>query len=158
MVARKAVVSVKRVYEHPSPSDGIRVLVDRLWPRGLTKAEVRMDAWLRDLAPSNELRKWFHAHPQEQQQFHKRYVEELHGAAAREALSGLENLVKDEGKVTLLFASKNLDYNNATVLREIVEGAKKPPIRSISGRKPDARRAPKVRRPRRKAESQPLKA
>jgi|SRR5215472_1020574 len=146
MAARKAVVSVKRVYEDPSPSDGIRVLVDRLWPRGLKKAEVRMDAWLRDLAPSHELRKWFHRHPQEQQQFHKRYVEELHGAAAREALSGLENLVKDEGKVTLLFASKNVDYNNATVLREIVEGAKKSPIRSNSGRKHAARRPSKARR------------
>ena len=135
MAARKAVVSVKRVYEEPSPSDGVRVLVDRLWPRGLKKEEVRMDAWLRDLAPSNELRKWFHRHPEEQQQFHKRYAEELHGAAARQALSGLENLVKDEGKVTLLFASTNLDYNNATVLREIMEAAPtRPQVRRPSSR------------------------
>src|SRR5215471_10568064 len=128
MAARKPPVRVKRVYEPASPSDGVRVLVDRLWPRGLKKAEARIDAWLRDLAPSNELRKWFHRHPQEQQQFDKRYVKELHGAAAREALSGLENLVKDEGKVTLLFASKSIEYNNATVLREIVEGGKKASI------------------------------
>jgi uncharacterized protein YeaO (DUF488 family) len=149
MAARKAVVTVKRVYEEPSPSDGVRVLVDRLWPRGLKKAEARIDAWLRDLAPSNELRKWFHRHPQEPQQFDKRYGEELHGAAAREALSGLENLVKDEGKVTLLFASKNIEYNNATVLREIVEGAKKASIRSSSPKREDHRR---------KAESRRLKA
>ena len=135
MAARKAVVSVKRVYEEPSPSDGVRVLVDRLWPRGLKKEEVRMDAWLRDLAPSNELRKWFHRHPEEQQQFHKRYAQELRGAAAHEALSGLENLVKDEGKVTLLFASKNADYNNATVLREIMEAAPtRPQVRRPSSR------------------------
>jgi len=83
MAARKAVIRVKRVYEEASPSDGIRVLVDRLWPRGLKKEEVRMDAWLRDLAPSNELRKWFHSHPEDEQEFRKRYVRELHGAAAR---------------------------------------------------------------------------
>ena len=135
MAARKAGVSVKRVYEEPSPSDGVRVLVDRLGPRGLKKEEVRIDAWLRDLAPSNELRKWFHRHPEEQQQFHKRYAEELHGVAARQALSGLENLVKDEGKVTLLFASTNLDYNNATVLREIMEAAPtRPQVRRPSSR------------------------
>ena len=126
MAARKPVVSVKRVYERASPSDGVRVLVDRLWPRGLKKAEVRIDAWPRDLAPSNELRKWFHSHPEKQQEFRKRYVEELHGTSAREALEGLETLIKTQGKVTLLFASKNVEYNNATVLREMVEGAKKP--------------------------------
>jgi len=152
MAARKPVVSVKRVYERASPSDGVRVLVDRLWPRGLKKEEVRMDAWLRDLAPSNELRKWFHAHPMEQQEFRKRYVEELDGAVARESLGGLEKLVKDEGKVTLLFASKNVAYNNATVLQEIVEGVKKPALRSRSGKERSPRtRPPKARRRTRKS-------
>ena len=126
MAVRKAVIRVKRVYEEASPSDGKRVLVDRLWPRGLKKEEVRIDAWPRDLAPSNELRKWFHSHPEKKQEFRKRYVEELHGTAAREALDGLENLIKSQAKVTLLFASKNVEYNNATVLREMVEGVKKP--------------------------------
>lgn len=150
MAARKPVVSVKRVYEQASPSDGVRVLVDRLWPRGLRKEEVRIDAWLRDLAPSNELRKWFHAHPMEQHRFRQRYVEELQGAVARESLGGLEQLVKDEGKVTLLFASKNVTCNNATVLQEIVEGAKKP-LRSSSGKERSPRTRPaKARKPARK--------
>lgn len=141
-------IRVKRVYEEASSSDGKRVLVDRLWPRGLTKEEVRIDAWPRDLAPSNELRKWFHAHPEKKQEFRKRYVEELHGTAAREAFDGLENLIKNQGKVTLLFASKNLEYNNATVLREMVEGAKKPARAKNSGRNRSARtRPPEARRP-----------
>ena len=152
MAARKAVVSVKRVYEEAAPSDGVRVLVDRLWPRGLKKEAARVDAWLRDLAPSNQLRKWFHAHPEEQQLFRKRYVEELHGAGARDALGALENLVRDEGKVTLLFASKNLEHNNATVLRDILEGQKKPTIGSSSGRERRARmRPPKAPKPSRKS-------
>ena len=151
MAARKPVVTVKRVYEQASPPDGVRVLVDRLWPRGLKKEEARIDAWLRDLAPSNELRKWFHAHSEKPQEFRKRYVQELHGAGARSALEGLENLVKDKGKVTLLFASKNVEYNNATVLREIVERAEKPAIPSRSGAPANARKRPsKARRPSRK--------
>src|SRR5215472_7274886 len=146
MAARNAVIRVKRVYEEASPSDGKRVLVDRLWPRGLKKAEVRIDAWPRDLAPSNELRKWFHSHPEKQQEFRKRYVEELHGTSAREALDGLESLIKTQGKVTLLFASKNVEYNNATVLREMVEGARKPARPKRLGRKRSARsRPPKAR-------------
>lgn len=136
MAGRNPRVRVKRVYEQASPSDGVRVLVDRLWPRGLKKKEARIDAWLRDLAPSNELRKWFHAHPTEQQEFRKRYLGELHGAVARESLGGLEKLVTDEGKVTLLFASKNVAYNNATVVQEIVE---KPALRSSSGKERNPR-------------------
>ena len=152
MAARNAGIRVKRVYEQASPSDGKRVLVDRLWPRGLTKEGVRIDAWPRDLAPSNELRKWFHAHPEKKQEFRKRYVEELHGTAAREALDGLENLIKNQGKVTLLFASKNVEYNNATVLREMIEGAKRPTSPKSSGRSRSARtRPPKARRPPRKS-------
>src|SRR5215475_2409265 len=134
MAARKPVVSVKRVYEPASPSDGVRVLVDRLWPRGLKKKEARIDAWLRDLAPSNELR--------------KRYLGELQGAVARESLGPLEKLVTDEEKVTLLFASKNVAYNNATVLEEVVE---KSSLRSSSGKEPSPRRRPpQARRPTRK--------
>lgn len=159
MAARKAVVGVRRVYEEAAPSGGVRVLVDRLWPRGLKKDKARIDAWLRDLAPSNELRKWFHAHPEKQLEFRKRYVEELHGAGAREALGALENLMQAKGKVTLLFASKNVEYNNATVLRDLVEGGKKPAIRSPSARKPRAPTRPaKARRPSRKSRISAAKA
>src|SRR5215469_12768110 len=148
MAARNALIRVKRVYEEASPSDGKRVLVDRLWPRGLTKEEARIDAWPRDLAPSNELRRWFHSHPEKKQEFRKRYVEELHGTAAHEALDGLKNLVKNQGKVTLLFASKNVEYNNATVLREMVKGAKKSASPKSAGTNRGARTRPsKARRP-----------
>lgn len=120
-------VLLKRVYDEPADSDGIRVLVDRLWPRGLTKQEARLDAWLRDLAPSNELRKWFHAHPERWQDFRQRYLTELRTPAAAVALQKLYDLLDGDRTVSLLFASKQTDRNNATVLKEIVDGMKKPP-------------------------------
>jgi len=120
-------IALKRVYDEPSDSDGFRVLVDRLWPRGLTKAAARIDLWLRDLAPSNELRKWFHAHPEHWKDFRQKYVAELHALAAEKALKQLYEILDRERAVTLLFASKKTDQNNATVLKEFVEGMKKPP-------------------------------
>jgi uncharacterized protein YeaO (DUF488 family) len=120
-------IALKRVYDEPSDSDGFRVLVDRLWPRGLTKAAARIDLWLRDLAPSNDLRKWFHAHREHWKEFRQKYLTELHAPAAEKALKQLYESLDGEGAVTLLFASKNTDQNNATVLKEFVEGMKKPP-------------------------------
>lgn len=120
-------ISVKRVYDAPADSDGRRVLVDRLWPRGLTKEKAHLDAWLRDLAPSNELRKWFHSHPEHWKEFRQRYLTELRTAAATSALAELYQVLDQENPVTLLFASKSTDRNNATVLKEFVEGMKKPP-------------------------------
>ena len=119
-------VAVKRVYLKAADSDGMRVLVDRLWPRGLTKQRAAVDLWLRNLAPSNELRKWYHANTEAWEEFRKRYFKELHGGEARKALEDLYKLAGDR-KVTLLFASKNEDRNNATVLRDILGGARKPP-------------------------------
>lgn len=120
-------IALKRVYDDPSDSDGSRVLVDRLWPRGLSKAVARIDLWLRDLAPSNELRKWFHAHPEHWKEFRQRYLAELHAPAAEKALQQLYEALDRERTVTLLFASKQTEQNNATVLKEFVEGMKKPP-------------------------------
>lgn len=120
-------VNIKRVYLKPSPDDGARVLVDRLWPRGLTKQAAALDAWLRDLAPSNELRKWFHAHPEQKNKFRQQYLKELSSEAAVNALQQLYEIHGEHQRLTLLFASKNEDYNNATVLRDLVEGEKKPP-------------------------------
>ena len=120
-------VSVKRVYEAPAASDGVRVLVDRLWPRGLTKEQAALKHWLRDLAPSNELRQWFHANPEAWPQFRKRYMKEL---ASPKAAAAVEKLYKlaDAGKpLSLLYASRNTERNNATVLKEHLEGARKPP-------------------------------
>lgn len=122
MMAAGPTIAVKRVYEEPAESDGTRVLVDRLWPRGLTKDKARIDAWLRDLAPSNGLRKWFHAHPQERAEFRKRYFAELKSPSAAGALQQLHELIESSSRITLLFASKSADYNNATVLKDFIEG------------------------------------
>lgn len=120
-------IALKRAYDDPDDSDGTRVLVDRLWPRGLTKADARVDFWLRDLAPSNDLRKWFHAHSDQWPQFRRRYLQELRNPAAAVALTKLADLLSSNDHVTLLFASKDTECNNAVVLKEVMEGTKKPP-------------------------------
>ncbi len=120
-------VALKRAYDKPSLSDGTRVLVDRLWPRGLNKQAARLDAWLRDLAPSNELRRWFHARPAQWPQFRKKYLAELEGPEAARALDELYELARKRLKLTLVFASRNLEHNNATVLKELLDGMRKPP-------------------------------
>src|SRR5512132_4407200 len=103
-------VALKRVYEQPSLSDGARVLVDRLWPRGIKKESARLDAWLKDLAPSDELRQWFHARPSMWQAFRKRYLEELREEQPSAALEQLYQIVDARKKVTLVFASRNVEY------------------------------------------------
>jgi len=120
-------VQLKRVYEPPDRSDGARVLVDRLWPRGLTKEEAALDAWLKDIAPSHELRKWYHAHPQEWRKFRERYLEELSTETAEAELQRLQELARKPEGLTLLFASKSLEQNHAIVLKELIEGQRKPP-------------------------------
>jgi uncharacterized protein YeaO (DUF488 family) len=120
-------VAVKRVYEAAAPSDGVRVLVDRLWPRGLTKKDAAVKRWLRDLAPSTELRQWFHANPDAWRFFRKRYLKELVSPEASSALDKLYALALSGKKLTLLYASRNEEYNNAIVLKELLEGARKPP-------------------------------
>src|SRR5690348_2273420 len=120
-------VALKRAFDKPSAADGARVLVDRLWPRGISKAGARLDAWLKDLAPSDSLRKWYHARPSMWQAFRKRYLEELRDPQSSAALEQLYDLVASRKKVTLVFASKNAEYNNAVVLKELLEGMRKPP-------------------------------
>ncbi|HYW39482.1 MAG TPA: DUF488 family protein [Terriglobales bacterium] len=118
---------VKRVYEAASPSDGVRVLVDRLWPRGLKKEDAAVKFWLRDLAPSNELRQWFHANPEWWRMFRKRYLKELVGEKSSAAVEKLHHLAEGKRQVTLLYASRNEEHNNAIVLKELLEGMRKPP-------------------------------
>jgi len=120
-------VLVKRVYEKPAPADGTRVLVDRLWPRGLSKDRAAVDTWMRELAPSDELRKWFHAQPNGWLAFRKRYLKELVRAEASALLDELYKLATRRKKLTLLFASRNTERNNAVVLRDLLEGMRKPP-------------------------------
>ena len=123
----KALIAVKRVYEKPVHGDGIRVLVDRLWPRGLTKEAAAVDLWLRELAPSNELRKWYHENREAWTSFRGQYFRELKKPEATQALQQPYELMSRKKPVTLLFASTNLERNNAVALKEMVEGTHKPP-------------------------------
>jgi uncharacterized protein YeaO (DUF488 family) len=120
-------VLVKRVYDAPARSDGNRVLVDRLWPRGISKDRAALTAWMRDLAPSDELRKWFHAQPDGWTAFRKRYLKELAKPEAAAALDQLYKLANLRKRLTILFASRNEERNNAVVLRDLLEGMRKPP-------------------------------
>jgi uncharacterized protein YeaO (DUF488 family) len=120
-------VAVKRVYESVAPSDGARILVDRLWPRGLRKTEVAMQEWLCDLAPSDSLRKWFHARPEQWSVFRKRYLKELTRPEAEQDLQKLYSLAHKRKRLTLLYSSKNQKHNNAVVLKDLLDGMRKPP-------------------------------
>jgi uncharacterized protein YeaO (DUF488 family) len=122
-------VTIKRAYEKPSRADGPRVLVDRLWPRGVSKDEARIDHWLKDLAPSDALRKWYHA-SDNWVLFKKRYFKELCSPEASAALEALYALLEQHAQVTLVYSSRNLERNNAVALKELIDGAKKPPSSS----------------------------
>ncbi len=110
---------IKRVYDDALPEDGYRILVDRLWPRGVTRERAALDLWGKDLAPSHELRKWFDHDPQRLAEFSKRYVEELEeNSSQAKALILDADDAGDADKVTLLYAAKNPDCNHAAVLRD----------------------------------------
>jgi uncharacterized protein YeaO (DUF488 family) len=134
-------VAIKRVYEAPSPQDGARVLVDRLWPRGLSKEVAALDAWLKDLAPSGELRKWYHAHREQWDKFRDNYLQELSSEKAGETLQQLYEIQKQHRRVTLLYASTDKERNNAVVLKQLVEGHRKPPTGTGPARAASAKRA-----------------
>ncbi|HVZ18765.1 MAG TPA: DUF488 family protein [Terriglobales bacterium] len=126
-------IALKHVYDPPAKSDGARVLVDRLWPRGLSKEKAQITLWLKDVAPSDELRKWYHARPTQWQKFREKYLEELSSREeAAAALDELHRMAAKSKNLTLLYASRNTDQNNATVLKELLDGTKKPP-RSTGG-------------------------
>lgn len=127
------IIVVKRVYDPISRADGMRVLVDRLWPRGLAKSQAGVDEWLRGLAPSTELRQWFHAHTDQWTNFRKRYLKELGAAEAESDLNRLYSLARAKKRLTLVFASKNEQYNNAVVLKELLAGKPTLPTRAGSG-------------------------
>lgn len=139
-------VEIKRAYEKPSLSDGQRVLVDRLWPRGIKKGNARLDYWLKNLAPSDTLRKWFHS-SDNWVVFKKRYFKELNTPEASADLQTLYNLINQHDRVTLIYASKNLEHNNAVALKELLEGMKKPPSSSGPARAVSVPRRMARRRP-----------
>jgi uncharacterized protein YeaO (DUF488 family) len=113
-------IGLKRAYEMPAEEDGFRVLVDRVWPRGRSREALRLDAWLKEIAPSGELRKWFSHDPQRWEEFKRRYFAELD--RCRE---GVEELLSraQKGRVTLVFGARDIRHNNAVALKEYLEGA-----------------------------------
>ncbi|OZB74669.1 MAG: hypothetical protein B7X37_04910 [Halothiobacillus sp. 14-55-98] len=108
---------MKRAYESPAEQDGQRILVDRLWPRGLTKINAKIDLWLKDVAPSTELRHWFNHDPEKWPEFKKRYRAELQNNSAWSELRALAR----QGNVTLVYASKDQLHNQAVVLKQSLE-------------------------------------
>lgn len=111
------VINVKRVYEAAAEADGYRVLVDRLWPRGIKKENAHVDLWAKALAPSTELRKWFGHVPERFDEFAKRYADELKGNAEA---AGLIAQLRQHDVVTLLYAAKDEHHNNAVVLKSLI--------------------------------------
>jgi uncharacterized protein YeaO (DUF488 family) len=109
-------ISVKRAYEKAAAADGTRILVDRLWPRGIAKAKAKVDLWLKEIAPSDELRKRFHARPEHWAAFKRAYAAELKSPEAKEAARELRAAIR-KGDVTLLYAAKDEEHNNAVALK-----------------------------------------
>jgi uncharacterized protein YeaO (DUF488 family) len=114
-------VRVRRVYDGPESDDGTRVLVDRIWPRGLTKGKARLDQWVKQVAPSTELRSWYSHDPERFEEFGRRYREELKDAERAQALEHLRELAKS-GTLTLLTATKQAEISGATVLADLIRG------------------------------------
>lgn len=117
----KANLLIKRIYEGPSEKDGKRILVDRLWPRGISKQNAQLDYWLKEVAPSQELRKWFGHKEERFSEFKKRYLAELKDNNS-EDLQTLKTLVKSGASITLLYGAKDEAMNQAVVLREFLTG------------------------------------
>lgn len=111
-------IAIKRAYDAPLPDDGFRVLVDRLWPRGLTREEAKIDIWLKDVSPSADLRHWFGHDPARWPEFQERYRAELED---NPALNELLAVIRKHKRATLLFAARDTEHNNAVVLQDLCE-------------------------------------
>lgn len=116
-------IKVKRIYEQVSKDDGVRILVDRLWPRGVSKEEANLDHWLKDIGPSSELRKWFNHDPEKFNEFSKKYKLELQeNEAQKEAFEQLTSILESGDKsFTLLFSAKEEKYNHVQILKSLLE-------------------------------------
>jgi uncharacterized protein YeaO (DUF488 family) len=111
-------IHLKRAYDAPETSDGYRVLVDRLWPRGISKEDIKIDLWLKEIAPSGDLRKWFGHDPEKWNEFKKRYFKELDDRP--DVVKQLADKV-NQGPVTLVFAAKDEEFNNAVAIKEFLQ-------------------------------------
>jgi uncharacterized protein YeaO (DUF488 family) len=109
-------IKIKRVYDKTSKDDGIRILVDRIWPRGIKKEELKLDNWVKEIAPSNELRKWFSHKPEKWEEFKIKYFKEL-----KQKKSLCEGLLTKENNITLLYSAKDKEHNQAVALKEFLE-------------------------------------
>jgi uncharacterized protein YeaO (DUF488 family) len=134
---RRLAVRLRRAYDPPAPADGGRVLVDRLWPRGVSREQLRVDAWLRDLGPSDALRRWFGHDPARWEEFRRRYRREL--AAKRALLDELAGYARG-GTLTLVYGARDPEHNQAVVIKELLEGGRRAsPRRGAEGRGAGAR-------------------
>lgn len=113
-------IAIKRVYAEPVPGDGARILVDRLWPRGVSKERAKLDLWLKDIAPSTELREWFGHDPKKWIGFQKKYKIEL--ANNGEPVAELKKIIRQNKTVTLLYAAKDEEHNEAVVINNLLSG------------------------------------
>jgi uncharacterized protein YeaO (DUF488 family) len=113
-------IKLKRAYDPVEKNDGLRILVDRLWPRGLKKEKLQATFWMKDAAPSTELRQWFHSGAGDWKEFRARYLKELERPEARKALHDIAQAAK-KGTVTLVYGAKDPEHNQATVLKEVIE-------------------------------------
>jgi uncharacterized protein YeaO (DUF488 family) len=114
------VIRIKRVYGDPSPDDGLRILVDRVWPRGVSKARARVDQWAKEWAPSTALRKWFAHDPSKWTVFRARYLAELHASGQEPALREIARSAKRR-RITLVYSAADDQHNQAVVLKELLE-------------------------------------
>jgi uncharacterized protein YeaO (DUF488 family) len=112
-------IKTKRIYESPTEEDDFRILVDRLWPRGVQKEKAKIDLWLKEIAPSDDLRKWFAHDPQKWEEFKKKYAKEL--ATKQGLLNEIRQIEKEKGTVTFLYSARDTEHNNAVALKIILE-------------------------------------
>lgn len=112
-------IRIKRIYEQVAEEDGFRILVDRLWPRGLSKEKAKVDLWMKEVAPSGELRKWFSHDPAKWAEFKKKYGKEL--VAKQPLLKEIRRMEKEKGTVTLLYSARDVEHNNAVALKAVLE-------------------------------------
>ncbi|HML04059.1 MAG TPA: DUF488 family protein [Candidatus Bathyarchaeia archaeon] len=115
-------IKIKRIYAQPAREDGHRILIDRLWPRGIAKENAKIDLWLKEIAPSDELRKWFHRDPEKWEEFRNKYENEL--KTKQGLLHKIKQFEKEKGTVTLLYSARNEKRNNAIALGDFLEKQK----------------------------------
>ncbi len=115
-------LKIKRAYQPADENDGFRILVDRLWPRGVSKAKAKLDLWMKEISPSNNLRQWFNHDPVRWNEFQSRYIDELKDK--KEFLKQIKDLEKDNPTITLVYGAKDEKHNNALVLRDVLKDYK----------------------------------